>query len=109
MLGDAQGRDQNVSAELALDATASFGLLDRLAQRRRHIEGAGIVMIVFSPKLASTVYDIPAVAVTSSPFTTPRRPCPIGAGRPRPSTSWNASSTGRRAMKIDPAELRKKT
>jgi len=63
LLGDNQGRDQQVTAELALDADGKFLGLRWTGSHNAgaYIEGAGIVMIVFSLKLASTVYDIPAV------------------------------------------------
>jgi len=87
MLGDNDGRDQIVEeAELALAADGRF-----LALRWRgmhnvggYIEGAGAIPIVFSLKLASTVYDIPAVAVTSRLVLTNTAPtAPYrGAGRP---------------------------
>src|SRR6516225_7947240 len=86
LLGDYQGRDQNVAAELALDADGKFLGLRWTGSHNAgaYIEGAGIVMIVFSLKLASTVYDIPAVAVTSSlVFTNTSPTVPYrGAGRP---------------------------
>ena len=49
-----------------------------------YIEGAGAIPIIFSLKLASTVYDIPAVSVTSSlVFTNTAPTVPYrGAGRP---------------------------
>ncbi len=86
MLGDAQGRDQNVSAELALDADGKFLALRWTGSHNvgAYIEGAGAIPILFSLKLASTVYDIPAVAVTSSlVFTNTAPTVPYrGAGRP---------------------------
>ncbi|MBV8506552.1 MAG: xanthine dehydrogenase family protein molybdopterin-binding subunit, partial [Alphaproteobacteria bacterium] len=67
-LGDAQGRDQQVSAELALDAEGRFLALRWTGMHNigAYTEGAGAIPLIFSLKLASTVYDIPAVAVTSS-------------------------------------------
>jgi len=84
LLGDYQGRDQHVNAELVLDADGKFLALRWTGSHNvgAYIEGAGAIPILFSLKLASTVYDIPAVAVTAAP---------------RPSTSWSASSIGRRA------------
>ena len=86
------GRDQIVDqAELALAADGRFLALRWTGMHNAgaYIEGAGAIPIVFSLKLASTVYDIPAVAVTSQPRALPtrRRPCPIAApAGPRPST-----------------------
>jgi carbon-monoxide dehydrogenase large subunit len=93
LLGDYAGRDQKVSAELALDADGRFLALRWTGSHNAgaYIEGAGAIPIIFSLKLASTVYDIPAV---------PRRPSPIAAPAARkPSTSWSASSTRRRARR----------
>src|SRR5271166_155666 len=85
LLGDAQGRDQNVSAELALDADGKFLALRWTGSHNvgAYIEGAGAIPILFSLKLASTVYDIPAVAVTSTlVFTNTAPTVPYrGAGR----------------------------
>jgi carbon-monoxide dehydrogenase large subunit len=76
-----------------------------------YIEGAGIVMIVFSLKLASTVYDIPAVAVTSSLVFTNTAPLVPYRGAGRPEAVYimeRLVDQAAREMKIDPAELRKK-
>ena len=76
-----------------------------------YIEGAGAIPILFSLKLASTVYDIPAVAVTSSlVFTNTAPTVPYrGAGRPE-AVYLMERLVGQAAheMRIDPAELRKK-
>src|SRR5271166_6313299 len=86
LLGDAQGRDQNVTAELALDADGKFLALRWTGSHNvgAYIEGACAIPILFSLKLASTVYDIPAVAVTSTlVFTNTAPTVPYrGAGRP---------------------------
>src|SRR6516164_9846433 len=112
-LGDAQGRDQNVSAELALDAAGKFLGLRWTGSHNAgaYIEGAGIVMIVFSLKLASTVYDIPAVSVTSSLVFTHTAPTVPYRGAGRPEAVYIMERLVDRAaheMQIDPAELRKK-
>jgi aerobic carbon-monoxide dehydrogenase large subunit len=113
LLGDAQGRDQNVSAELALDRDGKFLALRWTGSHNvgAYIEGAGAIPILFSLKLASTVYDIPAVAVTSSlVFTNTAPTVPYrGAGRPE-AVYIMERLVGQAAheMGIDPAELRKK-
>ena len=113
LLGDAQGRDQNVNAELALDADGKFLALRWTGSHNvgAYIEGAGAIPILFSLKLASTVYDIPAVAVTSSlVFTNTAPTVPYrGAGRPE-AVYIMERLVGQAAheMNIDPAELRKK-
>ena len=112
-LGDAQGRDQNVSAELALDAAGKFLGLRWTGSHNAgaYIEGAGIVMIVFSLKLASTVYDIPSVSVTSSLVFTHTSPTVPYRGAGRPEAVYIMERLVDQAaheMKIDPAELRKR-
>lgn len=86
LMGDNHGRDQTVSAELALGADGRFlGLRwSALHNVGAYIEGAGCVPIVFSQQLGQTVYDIPAVAVSSSAVFTNTAPViPYrGAGRP---------------------------
>jgi carbon-monoxide dehydrogenase large subunit len=113
LLGDYQGRDQNVTAELALDDGGKFLALRWTGSHNAgaYIEGAGIVMTVFSLKLASTVYDIPAVAVTSSlVFTNTAPTAPYrGAGRPEAVYIMERLvDQAARETRIDPAELRKK-
>jgi carbon-monoxide dehydrogenase large subunit len=113
LLGDNQGRDQNVTAELALDADGKFLGLRWTGSHNAgaYIEGAGIVMIVFSLKLASTVYDIPAVGVTSSLVFTNTAPLVPYRGAGRPEAVYIMERLVDRAaheMRIDPAELRKK-
>src|SRR6516165_10861950 len=113
LLGDAQGRDQNVSAELALDADGKFLGLRWTGSHNvgAYIEGAGAIPILFSLKLASTVYDIPAVSVTSSlVFTNTAPTVPYrGAGRPEAVYIMERLvDQAAREMRIDPAELREK-
>src|SRR6516165_2126267 len=113
LLGDAQGRDQNVSAELALDPDGKFLGLRWTGSHNvgAYIEGAGAIPILFSLKLASTVYDIPAVSVTSSlVFTNTAPTVPYrGAGRPEAVYIMERLvDQAAREMRIDPAELREK-
>jgi carbon-monoxide dehydrogenase large subunit len=113
LLGDYHGRDQKVSAELALDADGKFLALRWSGSHNvgAYIEGAGAIPILFSLKLASTVYDIPAVAVTSSlVFTNTVPTVPYrGAGRPEAVyTMERLVDQAAREMRMDPAELRKK-
>jgi carbon-monoxide dehydrogenase large subunit len=113
LLGDYAGRDQNVAAELALDADGKFLVLRWTGSHNigAYIEGAGAIPIIFSLKLASTVYDIPAVSVTSSlVFTNTAPTVPYrGAGRPEAVYIMERLvDQAAREMRIDPAELRKK-
>src|SRR5271166_3498052 len=113
MLGDYQGRDQNVSAQLALDAAGTFLALRWTGSHNvgAYIEQAGAIPILLSLKLASTVYDIPAVAVTSSlVFTNTAPTVPYrGAGRPEAVYIMERLvDQAAREMRVDAAELRKK-
>jgi len=113
-LGDAQGRDQNVSAELALDADGKFLALRWTGSHNvgAYIEGAGAIPILFSLKLASTVYDIPAVAVTSNlVFTNTAPTVPYrGAGRPEAVyITERLVDQAAREMRMDPAECARRT
>jgi carbon-monoxide dehydrogenase large subunit len=113
LLGDYQGRDQQATAELALDADGGFLALRWTGCHNAgaYIEGAGVVMIVFSLKLASTVYDIPAVAVTSSLVFTNTAPTVPYRGAGRPEAVYiieRLVDQAARELRIDPAELRKK-
>jgi carbon-monoxide dehydrogenase large subunit len=112
-LGDNQGRDQQVEAELALARDGRFlGLRWRgMHNAGAYIEGAGAIPILFSLKLASTVYDIPAVAVESRfVFTNTAPTVPYrGAGRPEAVYIMERLvDRAARELEIDPAELRRK-
>jgi carbon-monoxide dehydrogenase large subunit len=112
-LGDNQGRDQQVEAELALARDGRF-----LALRWRgmhnagaYIEGAGAIPIIFSLMLAPTVYDIPAVAVESRLVFTNTAPTVPYRGAGRPEAVYiieRLVDRAAREMALDPAELRKK-
>jgi aerobic carbon-monoxide dehydrogenase large subunit len=113
LLGDYDGRDQHVAAELALDRDGKFLALRWTGSHNAgaYIEGAGAIPIIFSLKLASTVYDIPAVSVTSSlVFTNTAPTVPYrGAGRPEAVYIMERLvDQAAREMHIDPAELRRK-
>jgi aerobic carbon-monoxide dehydrogenase large subunit len=114
LLGDYDGRDQTITmAELALDREGRFLALRWTGMHNigAYIEGAGVVPIIFSLKLASTVYDIPAVSVTSRlVFTNTAPTVPYrGAGRPEAVYLMERLvDQVAREMHIDPAELRRK-
>ena len=112
-LGDMQGRDQRVTAELALDEEGRFLALRWSGAHNigAYIEGAGAIPLIFSLKLASTVYDIAAVAVTSSLVFTNTAPTHPYRGAGRPEAVYvmeRLVDQAAREMRIDPAELRKK-
>jgi aerobic carbon-monoxide dehydrogenase large subunit len=113
LLGDNQARDLRVEAELALDKDGRFLALrwTGLTNAGAYIEGAGAIPMLFSLKLASTVYDIPAVAVTSSLVLTNTAPTVPYRGAGRPEAVYimeRLVDQAAREMKIDPAELRAK-
>jgi aerobic carbon-monoxide dehydrogenase large subunit len=113
LLGDYDGRDHNVEAELALDADGRFLALRWTGMHNvgAYIEGAGAIPILFSLKLASTVYDIPAVAVASSLVFTNTAPTVPYRGAGRPEAVYLMERLVDQAaheMRLDPAELRKK-
>jgi aerobic carbon-monoxide dehydrogenase large subunit len=113
LLGDNHGRDQEVEAELALAADGKFlGLRWRaLHNVGAYIEGAGCVPIVFSLRLAPTVYDIPAVKVSSSAVFTNTAPTVPYRGAGRPEAVYimeRLIDQAAREIDIDRAELRRR-
>src|SRR5229473_2726949 len=104
-LGHNQGRDQNVNAELALDTDGKFLALRWTGSHNvgAYIEGAGAIPILFSLKLASTVYDIPAVSVTSSLVFTNTAPTIPYRGAGRPEAVYNHRAPDRRGRSRDAA------
>ncbi|MDR7034619.1 xanthine dehydrogenase family protein molybdopterin-binding subunit [Mesorhizobium sp. BE184] len=113
LMGDNHGRDQTVTAELALAADGKFlGLRwSALNNVGAYIEGAGVVPLIMALKLGQTVYDIPAVSVsTSAVFTNTAPTVPYrGAGRPEAVyTIERIVEQAAREMGMDPVELRAK-
>src|SRR5229473_6759158 len=111
LLGDNQARDLRVEAELALDKDGRFLALrwTGLTNAGAYIEGAGAIPLLFSLKLAPTVYDIPAVSVTSSLVLTNTAPTVPYRGAGRPEAVYimeRLVDQAAREMGIDPAELR---
>jgi carbon-monoxide dehydrogenase large subunit len=113
LMGDDHGRDQRVTAELALDPEGKFFALrwSALHNVGAYIEGAGAVPVVFSLKLAPTVYDIPAVSVASSAVFTNTAPTHPYRGAGRPEAVYimeRLIDQAARETGIDRAELRLK-
>jgi carbon-monoxide dehydrogenase large subunit len=113
LLGDDDGRDQVVEAELALAADGRFLAFRWTGMHNAgaYIEGAGAIPILFSLKLASTVYDIPAVSVTSRFVLTNTAPTIPYRGAGRPEAVYiieRLIDHAAREMQLDPAELRRK-
>jgi carbon-monoxide dehydrogenase large subunit len=112
-LGDHQGRDQQVEAELALARDGRFLALRWTGMHNAgaYIEGAGAIPILFSVMLAATVYDIPAVAVESRFVFTHTAPTVPYRGAGRPEAVYimeRLVDRAARELEIDPAELRRK-
>jgi carbon-monoxide dehydrogenase large subunit len=114
MLGDNDGRDQAIElAELALAADGRFLALRWTGMHNAgaYIEGAGAIPILFSLKLAPTVYDIPAVSVTSRLVLTNTAPTVPYRGAGRPEAVYlieRLIDRAAREMQIDPGELRRR-
>jgi carbon-monoxide dehydrogenase large subunit len=114
LLGDYNGRDQTITmAALALDREGRFLALRWTGMHNigAYIEGAGVVPIIFSLKLASTVYDIPAVSVISRLVFTNTAPTVPYRGSGRPEAVYlmeRLVDQAAREMRIDPAEIRRK-
>src|SRR5207237_7358796 len=111
LLGDDDGRDQVVEAELALARDGRFLALRWTGMHNAgaYIEGAGAIPILFSLKLASTVYDIPAVLVTSRLVLTNTSPTVPYRGAGRPEAVYimeRLVDQAAREVRIDPAGLR---
>jgi aerobic carbon-monoxide dehydrogenase large subunit len=86
LLGDAHGRDQVVTGELALDRDAKIlGLrVSALHNMGSHVFGASFVVPMFALRLSPGVYNIPAVHAVAKAVltnTVPLHPY-RGAGRP---------------------------
>ncbi len=112
-LGDNQGRDQDVEAELALARDGRFLALRWQGMHNvgAYIEGAGAIPIIFSLMLAPTAYAIPAVAVESRLVFTHTAPTVPYRGAGRPEAVYimeRLVDRAARELKIDPAELRAK-
>ncbi len=113
MLGDDQSRDHTTEGSLAFDKDGKIlGLRVRaLTNSGAYIVGSGCVPIIFSLRLAPSVYAIPAIDVlskmvlTNTPPTTPYR----GAGRPEAVfTIERILDKAAREMGIDRVELRRR-
>ena len=86
MLTDNQGRDQILEGSLALDKDGKFIALRWRAMQNAgsYIPGSGYIPIVFSLRIATSVYDIPAIDISSCHVFTNTTPTSAyrGAGRP---------------------------
>ena len=86
MLTDNQGRDQILEGSLALDEDGKFVALRWRAMQNAgaYIPGSGYIPLVFSLRIATSVYDIPEIDISSRHIFTNTTPTSAyrGAGRP---------------------------
>jgi carbon-monoxide dehydrogenase large subunit len=113
LLGDAQGRDQVVTGELALDERGKvLGLrVNALHAMGSHVFGAAMVVPLFAIRLSPGVYQIPAVhAVARAVLTNAIPTAPYrGAGRPEATFLIEQLMDRAAAMiGVDPIEIRRR-
>jgi aerobic carbon-monoxide dehydrogenase large subunit len=113
LLGDAHGRDQVVTGELALDENGKIlGMrMNALHAMGSHVFEAGIVVPLFALKLAPGVYNIPAVHAVAQAVLTNTAPMAPYRGAGRPEATFLIELLIERAAKIigiDPIELRRR-
>ena len=112
-VGDAHGRDQVVTGELALDEKGRIlGLrVNALHQMGSHIFEAGIVVPLYAIKLAPGVYNIPAVFAAAKAVLTNTAPMAPYRGAGRPEATFLIEQLIERAARvigIDPIEIRRR-
>jgi aerobic carbon-monoxide dehydrogenase large subunit len=112
-VGDAHGRDQVVTGELALDDKGKIlGLrVNALHQMGSHVFEAGIVVPLFAVKLAPGVYNIPAVLASAKAVLTNTTPMAPYRGAGRPEATYLIEQLLDRAavvVGVDPVEIRRR-
>ena len=113
MLGDNHGRDQLISAEMALDETGKILALRAQALHSvgAYVTNAGVVPVLCALRNIPNVYVVPAMLVASKAtftHTTPLGPY-RGAGRPEASyVIERLMDEAARRLKIDPVEIRRR-
>jgi carbon-monoxide dehydrogenase large subunit len=112
-LGDAHGRDQVVTGELALDEKGKIlGMRMRaLHAMGTHVFEAGIVVPLFAVKLAPGVYNIPHVHAVAQAVLTNTPPMAPYRGAGRPEATYLIEQLIERAARvigIDPVEIRRR-
>jgi aerobic carbon-monoxide dehydrogenase large subunit len=113
LLGDAHGRDQAVTGELALDESGKIlGMrVDALHAMGSHLFEAAIVVPLFALRLAPGVYDIPAVHAVARAVLTNTAPLAPYRGAGRPEAAFLIEQLIERAAHltgIDPIEIRRR-
>jgi aerobic carbon-monoxide dehydrogenase large subunit len=113
LLGDAQGRDQIVTGELALDENGKIlGLrVNALHAMGSHVFGAAMVVPLYAMRLAPGVYQIPAVHVIGRAVLTNAIPTAPYRGAGRPEATYLIERLLDRAARItgiDTVEIRRR-
>jgi carbon-monoxide dehydrogenase large subunit len=113
LLGDAQGRDQVVTGELALDERGKvLGLrVNALHAMGSHVFGAAMVVPLFAIRLSPGVYQIPAVHAVARAVLTNAIPTAPYRGAGRPEATFLIEQLMNRAaavIGIDPIEIRRR-
>ena len=113
LLGDAQGRDQVVTGELALDEKGKvLGLrVNALHAMGSHVFAASMVVPLFAMRLAPGVYQIAAVHCVGKAVFTNTIPMAPYRGAGRPEATYLIEQLLDRAAKvagIDPIEIRRR-
>src|SRR6185437_6923335 len=113
LLGDNHGRDQLISAEMALDENGRILALRAQALHSvgAYVTNAGVVPVLCALRNIPNVYVVPAMLVMSKAtftHTTPLGPY-RGAGRPEASyVIERLMDEAARKLNIDPVELRRR-
>ena len=112
-VGDAHGRDQVVTGELALDEAGKILALrvEALHQMGSHVFEAGIVVPLYAIKLAPGVYNIPAVHASAKAVLTNTTPMAPYRGAGRPEATFLIEQLIERAARVigvDPIEIRRR-
>jgi carbon-monoxide dehydrogenase large subunit len=113
LLGDSHGRDQIVTGELALDESGKILGIRAMSMHSvgSHVTAAAFATSMFSVKLLSGVYDIPAGFIAAKAILTHTSPMAPYRGAGRPEATYLVERLIERAaavLKMDALTLRKK-
>jgi carbon-monoxide dehydrogenase large subunit len=113
LAGDAHGRDQVVTGELALDDKGKILAIRAQSMHAvgSHVTAAAFATSMFSVKLLSGVYDIPAGFIFAKAVLTNTSPLAPYRGAGRPEATYLVERLIERAatvLKIDPLVLRRR-
>jgi aerobic carbon-monoxide dehydrogenase large subunit len=113
LLGDAHGRDQIVTGELALDDNGKIlGLrVNSLHAMGSRVFGAAMVVPLFAIRLSPGVYQIPAVHAVARAVLTHTVPTAPYRGAGRPEATFlieQLLDRAARLLNVDPIELRRR-